>query len=468
MSDTPTQDQGTPDDGRLHAEDLAKAIQVAPSLDALRGGTAVGFHDGANIILHRLPGQDAMAANADIPLAIAHTIYLAIPEELRNEKVLQSIDLRPYLEYMKTNSDKALHVYRNSNILGGDLFGADDWQATGPAVFDHFITGITKDATERAVKKQQGNALTDEERQRVTEAITQYNPSVAGLAPTQEVLDTGAVTAVTTGSADVSTLDFTSGEGAPTVSASSVFDLYRPDLLDPGTYDQALGALQDAEQQGGTDLPVVIQRGGETGSMRPGAGKKMSVWEARNSIYSMKPKELAQLTKNLTDAGVFDRLGAAPDDPNDAFDPVLNKAWDYVLAQSIGRNTPVNDWLKGEAGTYRAKKAEMVRTQNAALTQEDYGNTLNSVAMNTIGRQLDGYEQRMVLGYLKRLNADRNSKVAGDKGYQAPTQTEGQLQNDVQNVLQDQFATEAQTAGQPETTNGTGPLSVLHRIGGDS
>jgi hypothetical protein len=467
--------------GVLHGEDLGKAVPLSADLASFANDTEVLSRTEARTLLaDRVFFKDGesllnngifipMQYGAD-PTAFARDftdlIIDAIPEDKRTAGVIANLDVRPYLDHLIEQGGGRLTMNENEDPITGLLTPAFDLSSDAHVPVNDVILRSIRDSETARLKEaltqfQEGVDLTPEKRQKLLDDAAKYKPGQATPLPTARP---EIAAATTTGQLDAENVDWRTGADGPTVSMDSMAGAFRSDLINPETFDEALTAMQAEEVKQQREFPVVIQRGASNGSMRPGAGKRASVYDAVNYLYTQTPEDIRALQKNLTEAGVFDRLGIAPELEGDAFDANTNRAWQYVTAQSIARGTPIDQYIKSEAASYRTRKQALTERLNPVPSQQDYGATLNTIATSVIGRPLDQYEQRQVLGYLKRMETQRSGQVLGDVGYngQQPSR-----EDDVQNYLTNKYQDRIIARDQVEPTNGTGPSSVLRRIAGD-
>jgi hypothetical protein len=426
----------------LTGEFLRSLVTISSPLYNLRGGIALSEDDAFAALLNRLDPMlkgkldhldragtrlenllpDAGVNDNDFADSIAYSIVTALPEEMRTAEVLNSMDLRPWLDAMKSQSDAAVKVKESMS--------QDDHFVWKPEAYDAAIQAITEFETGEISNLQQGTELSDEQRAKLQAEITQWKPGVVGLNVSGRAMVEGETVALQA----VGQVPFNPQSLEAPIDGDIGFPVEDLRALVQGgmmTLDQLVeqeGLI--ADELGGGMFPV------DTGigvSAQPKT-KVLSALDALNYLTKLPEDEVRKMQQKLVASGYYDRVGEIAIEYGDPYDPATMKAWQAMLTDSVRMNKPVTKLIADEARTYRTK----IREQRLGTLQDidtEYVDVVaNDFARSYMGRGLTKMELDGVKQYLDGLRTERAGFIAGQGGEYLPNEfgyTEGDIEQHV-------------------------------------
>lgn len=384
-------------DGQFTGEDLAAAVELAPDLTKLSGGTAINDVEMENILATRISGKQephwtvSKTDDWDRARDLAEVIIDALPPELHNAEVAAALDFRPYLQEL----DGKKIVFRSD--------------VAGP------LPDITKVKTASA-----GKFLIAENERLAGDAIVAGGGTTAP-APTGFETGTAGVTpgAPTSGI----TLDANGNPvlptGAPQNAVTFPIDGLRA-AVQSGTMDlEQLAVTESNYQLDNPDsrqfFPVDV---GKPTTPMPGvpaaSTDTISALDALKYLYDLTPAEVHNMQLKMAAAGYFDKLnnGGAYID-GDATDSNTQAAWNLLLKDSIVTKRSVPAVLGGGLRNYReqTRKSRLAQLQDIDPTYSM--SVANDYAQSVIGHDLTPAELASLDNHLHALVSQRAGFVAG-------------------------------------------------------
>lgn len=347
---------------------------------------------------------------------ISEMIAKGIPEEHRTDRLIDSLDYRPYLQ-------AAIDDGRMVKIGGAD--GAYTQQAleASMAAINAKNAQLAED-----INIQTGTIGT--EAQTTIRASQSFTTDEAGLAPSaaygQAVaqveggqLAPGGVTEAVFG-----TTGFDETLNRPVWNEDEAIRLTQ---MPQTVFDTAIAYEADFNEKAGTPG---MQRGGiiiETGAEperipvnrgprkfpqhQPVAQNKvLSYSDAVNYLNTLTEDELADMQEKMAKAGYFDKIGSQYI-RGDHDDEATFKAWEQLLMDSWTSKKGIDVTLIEEAKTARQKKQQ--------LSMERWGTTdasraaIEQAAVEILGRNLDANEFARVRDTIASLQQDRADDLVG-------------------------------------------------------
>lgn len=401
----------------VSAEELAAAVKISPSLQALTDGDPIDKGEAIKTWIDRV-GDKAM-------YNIGSIIYDSLPAELRTKQAIAALDLRPYLQLLRGARIPNVRPMPSKNSWSelapwnqGDA-PPSDTERVGDAEIDQMLIAENKRIRDTLAKVPDSSAADADTRKAMLDAAASYTPGQASALPEtqQDVLDRLGKGTVNTSAAGPAkpwdpseTVRFPVDQLRNVVQTGEVTD-----------FNQFLGLEQQQQSPsgaGGGYFPVTV---GEPGNpyLKPSSGETISARDAANYLqrFGADPAKVTEAQRKLAEAGYFDRIGKGAADIawGDAFDPTTQEAWKAMLLDVVRRDTTVPELLRTESATYR----ERVRQQRlAALTpyQETGADlTANSVAQSVIGRDLSPFERAALAKHIAELRSQRAGYIGGDR-----------------------------------------------------
>jgi hypothetical protein len=446
-------------EGTWTAEDFRQLFTLDPALVDNRGGieSPISYDAAVATLIERLTAsldKPGFATNIkigsterrqayqpqQIAAGLAQTIVHALGPDAMYQNVIDSMDLRPYLQVIADNPQMRVKE---------ELAFNQDAR--------HDIDPVALSALRASYE--------ESERQRVADALTRNGLDASKSAVDQFFADTPG--AGTVGKSPAARADPNAANAAIAMSNGAVDVNPASPEFDPKTVagerakvkpfsrgdlqlllnTQSLGwdDLIDANSnldETGRYVPInmgmkpitpadVAARGGEVRQWNPAAqvADQVSIIDAAKWPTTLAPAEVIQLQRNLRNAGLL----PAGYIEGDALDATFQQAWRNVLVESARRNIPVT----------KVYSQEFQRTQTRSLEQADVMTAANAMAAKTIGRPLTYGEFGRVMQTLQTLNSDLTHNVQWGSEGQGSNVVRGVDSNDMAAAVNDATVADA-------------------------
>jgi len=368
-----------------------------------------------------------------------------MPNDLLYGKVIESLDLRPFLTAYRPVAEAAGRQLEVENIDIA-LSKQDEWTR---AALDETAADNNLDdkPTEAKLDMAAGTYVA--------------NPRAIGFAPDVQIrnADAEGASAVAAGQMtqeqadnaiyDAASLDLDGGKDV--TEERYVFPVQTLREMISNGYIQSLQELSkeevDESRASGVVgyVPIDVGKMGPAvasavpGEMRP-ERTVLNAFDAKNWIHTLKPSEVANLQKGMALGGYMDNVEGNPQyDEGYSRDLLTLLAFDRVLLDAARSGQSVPAMLFEQTQRTALRRREEV----AATKFQDMRAAANSMSMEVLGRELTDDEQTTVRSFLQTLQGNRVGDASGMtdvSGYSgqnaiAPLLGAGDLATGVQNVI---------------------------------
>lgn len=368
-------------------------------------------------------GFPASPIAGEIPVlhAMMRMIVRALPADMRNAGVLSVMDVRPFLDAMRSKT-----IDGRAEI--GFFPDADIKIVVSPEMVNTYQVLFTDRSRQNLMSAGDGQYET---RTAAADQMLTYQQGQAGATPTPglQPSDPGYVSPSSLGSTE------------PTIDEEEIRRIF----IESGSTDILyLTELLEATGQEGLNPSVVLQdpmlgqlpadavrMQGPSLTGTPLQGTRLNYRAAAQYLYNGKatPSQVLRLQQKMAAAGLFDSAEGGYV-AGDAFDQNTNMAWRNLLGQSWQRQMTIDQTLTQLAAERRAKLPNLGQKVNRMV--------FDAAARNIIGRGLSDEEENELVAFLTGLREREGLASMG-----ADLQT-GYGEQEVSRFIANKYSDEAQ------------------------
>jgi hypothetical protein len=419
----PTIDPNDPFSDEYHFGSGIFALPISSELRqfAATESTKLTEFEARKIIARRFDAYTTSGISENVMKRIAEMIAKELPEEDRTDRVIESMDLRPYLQV-------AISDGRMVNI------GAEGGTYTQQALAE-VLAGFNASAKTVAEQAAVAEGRTGANAQAVINASQEIDTTAVGIETAARYAQAVALE--------------TSGQIRPGTAGATVFnvggdtnmydeqldkpvwsedDVIAATMLPTTFLDTAIAYEADFNEAAGT--PGVV-RGGIILETAPPAerippdrndrrrwpapqprseNKMLSYGQAASYLNNLTDAEYTDWQSKLATAGYYDQIGSQYV-AGDRDDQATAKAWDELLKDAWTGKKGIDVTLVEKAKTAREVKAQ--RTMARWGTTETSRDAIEAAAMEILGRQLSAEEFGFVRDSISSLQQERSDDLVG-------------------------------------------------------